>query len=128
MCSNIRTCAVLCGRFLLEIRFLVTAVPVRDLRRIRQPRMYNHAIPEPHRLARLERHRAAAVLVIVKIVLAENVGREQTIIASVPVRRVLRILRMVEDCDAILFAVQRTRIVLPRERLSPDLLHPLRSR
>src|SRR6478672_245760 len=55
------------------------------------------------------------------VVLAERVCREEAVIARVPARRVLHILRMIEDGDAERFPLHWTGVIDPRGPFSADL-------
>ena len=99
---HLRSCRQ-CARFYCpETVFAAGVVRVhfRDVRRLVIARMDDHTIAETQRLSRLQGHAAVARLIVVKIVLAENVRGEQSVAAGVPVRRMLRILGMIQNRDA----------------------------
>ena len=61
--------------------------------------------------------------IVEEIMLAECVRCEQTVVASVPIGRVLRVLRMIEDCYSELLSIERSRVIHPRRWLPPHVLH-----
>src|SRR6266849_1480799 len=83
--------------------------------------MNDHAIAKANRMPRLDRHAAVSTLVVQKIVKAEDICREEPVAARMPVCRVARIGRMVEDGDPQLLAVNLTEVVHPARAMSPDL-------
>src|SRR5262245_6555034 len=107
---------------------LIVFVQLRDFGTGSIAGMYDDTVAETHGLPRLQRNAAIALLVVVVIVLAENIHREQAVIAGVPVGRVLRIRRVIEDRDAELLAIELARVIDPWGWFSPNVLHRLAAR
>ena len=74
----------------------VSAVQIRDVRALRIARMNHHAPSEPQRLRDRQRP-MALVQGRIEGLLTERVQREQPVIPRMPVRRMPRVLRMIEN-------------------------------
>src|SRR5262245_3290836 len=84
--------------------------------------MNHDAIVKAEIAACRDRDAAVQRFIVTKIVLAERIGGIQPIAARVPISRMLRILRVVEDGDPEFLPLDARRIVHPTRTLAPDLL------
>src|SRR5439155_14035733 len=78
----------------------------------------HHALTSGH----LQVARAGGFLF--KIMQAERIRGEQTVVAHVPPGRMTRVLRMIEDGDPDNLAIHRTVVVAPRGAFAPAFSVP----
>src|SRR5258706_16137814 len=84
--------------------------------------MHDHPIAETEFLSRLDGDGTVLRLVVGERCEAERISGEEAVSARVPAYRVVRVLRIVEDRDADLLALDVARIVAPVGRLAPEFL------
>jgi hypothetical protein len=87
-----------------------------------------HAVVERHRLSLLEREAAVLCGVAVEVVVAEGIRREETVVADVPVGRVPKARRAIENRDADVLPGHFAGVVDPFRGLAPSFFHAVLAR
>ena len=82
----------------------------------------HHAVAEGERLAFGDRDAAVALGVVVEVVFAKGIDREQPVIARVPISRMLDVGGIIEDGDAERFAIHLAGVIHPVGALAPDVV------
>src|SRR5439155_2318190 len=107
-----------------RLRFCVFLVMLRDFPFFLVAAMDVKAVAKRHALAGGHLQIAGARGFLFKIMQAERIRGEQTVVAHVPPGGMTRVLRMIENGDADNLSIHRTVVIAPRGALAPGFAVP----
>src|SRR6476659_2453780 len=110
------------GRRIRLLARLVRGEQVGDMGFFHVAGMDNYAVAKTERVTGLHAQAAILRLVVREVVNPEWICREKTVSPGMPIRRVARIRRIIEDRDAHRLAIYGAIVVHPRGPLAPYLL------